>query len=984
MKTNLLIGLMLFIAIQSFTQTKWYKYPGNPVLRLSQSSESNNNVWGLAILYENDQYKMWYHGWSLTDVNLKHATSRDGIQWETYVGKPLKFGSGEDSWDIGLFNFDIIKVDSIYKMWYTTLEKETADLCIGYAWSEDGFSWKKHTEPVLKRGNKGDWDEEYVGVPQVVFAENRFYMWYTSSDEEKPSRKYTGLATSENGVHWEKHPANPVLRPEGPDTWDDYDVVTFCVLFNGSYFELWYNGSDMINFDMGYASSKDGINWNKSSENPVLRSGELGTWDAGWAAVPTVLRHDSVYRMWYQGTNFIKDNLGYATTSAKEAKTWDMAEINKPQRVIGVRVFNKIENINVDGLADRLSKLSGTELINAFNKLALAYSLNDTERSYYFAEKALNLAEKVNYPEGKALAYYSMGNSEYVLNDYSEALSYQLKALRLFDSLDMKYESGNLMAQIASIHTYTGSHYFATQYYLLAIENFEDFNDTLSVYRLLYHLGSSYLQNGDTLNAKKNYNKSYKLAQETGDILSQSYALKALGMCYSRPMLDSTLYYFDQANLIWDTLSTNLHSMRSQDEMNLVIAEAYYTCGPEYFEKAEEYYLKFYNKRWANIEQSEIRLYYGMADLYFNTNSYNKSRGYLNVAHSLCSRFLSKLNHQMYSSLIDKLENEIYLKSYMEKIYWLHYRLDTALHNKNLSFAHYKLATQWKDSIYNEQNRKKTAMMQGTYETESTQNRMGMLQKENEVKDMQIRQSRTFLFGMGGFLLLIIFMALLFIRQNKIRAEHKTLLLEQKMLRLQMNPHFIFNALSNIMNFIESKNIDSAIRYLANFSSLLRSTLESTRKDNIILEEEVNGLTNYLELQKLRYGNKFEYTVDVDDKLDPEEVTIPPMLIQPFIENAIEHGIRHKKTTGNIAIRFILKGKQVICEVEDDGVGRKKAWEAEYKTHKAHKSLATAIIMDRIHAINKKMKQKISLDIIDLKSNKDTATGTKVVICIPL
>ncbi len=198
-----------------------------------------------------------------------------------------------------------------------------------------------------------------------------------------------------------------------------------------------------------------------------------------------------------------------------------------------------------------------------------------------------------------------------------------------------------------------------------------------------------------------------------------------------------------------------------------------------------------------------------------------------------------------------------------------------------------------------------------------------------------------------------------------------------------MNPHFIFNALSNIMNFIESKNIDSATRYLANFSSLLRTTLESTRKDNILLQEEVNGLTNYLELQKLRYGNKFEYAIAVDDKLDPEDVSIPPMLIQPFIENAIEHGIRHKKTTGYIAVRFILKGKQIICEVEDDGVGREKAWETEYKTRKEHTSLATAIIIDRIQAINKKMKQKIRLDIIDLKSNNELAIGTKVVICIP-
>jgi len=107
------------------------------------------------------------------------------------------------------------------------------------------------------------------------------------------------------------------------------------------------------------------------------------------------------------------------------------------------------------------------------------------------------------------------------------------------------------------------------------------------------------------------------------------------------------------------------------------------------------------------------------------------------------------------------------------------------------------------------------------------------------------------------------------------------------------------------------------------------------------------------------------------------------MLIQPFIENAIEHGVRHKETTGHIDVRFLLKDNQVVCEVEDDGIGREKAWETEYKTRKEHKSLATSIIMDRIQAINRKMKQKIRLEIIDLKSAEDVAEGTKVVITVP-
>jgi LytS/YehU family sensor histidine kinase len=236
---------------------------------------------------------------------------------------------------------------------------------------------------------------------------------------------------------------------------------------------------------------------------------------------------------------------------------------------------------------------------------------------------------------------------------------------------------------------------------------------------------------------------------------------------------------------------------------------------------------------------------------------------------------------------------------------------------------------------------------------------------------------------MGALVLVIILMALLFIRQNKIRAEHKTVVLEQKLLRLQMNPHFIFNALSNILNFISRKDTTNAATYLTTFSSLLRTTLESSREDYVLLADEIKSIKNYLDLQLLRYENKFTYSMEVDEEIDLESAIIPPMLIQPFIENAIEHGIRHKVGKGHVFVRFRLVDKKIICEVEDDGVGREKAWEAEYQKRKTHKSLATDIITDRIQALNKKLKQKIMLTIIDLKTDADEPMGTRVVLDLP-
>jgi LytS/YehU family sensor histidine kinase len=125
------------------------------------------------------------------------------------------------------------------------------------------------------------------------------------------------------------------------------------------------------------------------------------------------------------------------------------------------------------------------------------------------------------------------------------------------------------------------------------------------------------------------------------------------------------------------------------------------------------------------------------------------------------------------------------------------------------------------------------------------------------------------------------------------------------------------------------------------------------------------------------------YKIQVDERIDLENAIIPPMLVQPLIENAIEHGIRHKQGKGNVFVRLMLEGKKVICEVEDDGVGREKAWETEYQVRKQHKSLATNIIQDRIRTLNKKLKHKIKLNIIDLKTESNVSIGTKAVLDLP-
>jgi tetratricopeptide (TPR) repeat protein len=745
---------------------------------------------------------------------------------------------------------------------------------------------------------------------------------------------------------------------------------------------MWFNGANLIQHEIGYATSTDAIHWNKSPGNPVLKTGELGSWESWVANCPNIVYEDSIYKMWYYGHNNVTGNIGYATSSEQEATSWDIMSIKKSQKIIEVRMFNRTEFIKVDSLASILPNLQDVNLVNALNKLALAYSLNNSEKSLGYARQALSLSKQFNYPEGRAMAHYSIGNCQYILDNYSDALANQLKALWLYDSLEMYFEYGNLLSQIASIHSYSGSHDLACRYYQQAVDVFEKQNDTISLINTFLHLGYAYLRFGDTSNAIKQFKSRLNLAKANKNEWAQVYTYEALCYSYSGLNLDSVIRYFNKADtLLLSIDSTHYYGIGiPYSRISLPMAEAYLANGPDYYGKAEKHFRACKHLKW----QYWIREAYGKATLCFLTERYDVTGQWLDMTINNCKTYLDVQSHKRFTYLNEKMESDRDLKLLMGKLYLLYYRLDTTLNNESSALEHHLLATQWRDNLHNQRARNKTAMMQGTFETESSLMRMAMLQKENEVKDLQIQQSRFLVFGMGGFLLVIIFIATLFIRMSRIKSEHKTVLIEQKMLRLQMNPHFIFNALSNIMNFIESKKTDKATVYLANFSSLLRSTLETTRKEHITLEEEIQGLINYLELQKLRYGNIFEYAIEVDKKLDPADITIPPMMIQPFIENAIEHGIRHKKSKGHIIIRFIVKGKSIICEIEDDGIGREKAYEVVYKTRKGHKSMATDIINDRIKVINKKMKQKIQMDIIDLKSKDDEPIGTKVVLNLPL
>lgn len=240
-------------------------------------------------------------------------------------------------------------------------------------------------------------------------------------------------------------------------------------------------------------------------------------------------------------------------------------------------------------------------------------------------------------------------------------------------------------------------------------------------------------------------------------------------------------------------------------------------------------------------------------------------------------------------------------------------------------------------------------------------------------------------------LLLSYFLSRLIINRIRNREEEKTAMnqkfaeLELHALQSQMNPHFVFNSLGAIQFFIQNNNIEAADDYLAKFAKLMRFFLESSKNKYISLAREVELLSLYIELERMRFDNKFQAEIDVDPALDIYSCEIPSVLIQPFVENAINHGLFHKQTPGHLRVSFLdNKDGAVTCIIEDDGIGRRKSYILKEKTSRQHHhSRGTQLVKERLEVIKQVDKLNIQLQIIDLEEEGIGKTGTKIIIIVP-
>jgi LytS/YehU family sensor histidine kinase len=204
-------------------------------------------------------------------------------------------------------------------------------------------------------------------------------------------------------------------------------------------------------------------------------------------------------------------------------------------------------------------------------------------------------------------------------------------------------------------------------------------------------------------------------------------------------------------------------------------------------------------------------------------------------------------------------------------------------------------------------------------------------------------------------------------------------------IKSQMNPHFIFNALNTIQSFIYSNNKSKANSYLGKFSNLIRIVLDSSNKKAISLTEEVETLQLYVDLEVMRFENTLQAIIHVDPLLDTDSIFIPPMLVQPFVENAIKHGLLHKINNRKLKISFKPSANQQALEIEidDNGIGRERSAFLNAQKKEDHNSFAIKANQTRIDILNQLSTNKIVLEIIDKKDIDNIAKGTTVKLFIP-
>ncbi len=292
-----------------------------------------------------------------------------------------------------------------------------------------------------------------------------------------------------------------------------------------------------------------------------------------------------------------------------------------------------------------------------------------------------------------------------------------------------------------------------------------------------------------------------------------------------------------------------------------------------------------------------------------------------------------------------------------------------------------------KDSLVSSRSKAELSDLEISYKTIQKEQEIEILKKDNSIKSLLLAGSRrSRILYMGGLVLLAGLLGLFYYQRgqrNKIRFEKLKAELETKVLRLQMNPHFIFNSLNSIENFIMQNEKRLASDYLNKFARLIRMILDSSRDEAVPVAKDMEALQLYIDLEQLRFNNKFSYNTYIDPVLASGDYRVPSLLVQPFVENAILHGLAHSENKNlQLSVTARLENEKIRYIIQDNGVGREKAREYNHLNKPFHKSIGLDITEARINMYNKQEGKGSSVMFTDLLDERQMPEGTRVEIII--
>jgi tetratricopeptide (TPR) repeat protein len=671
--------------------------------------------------------------------------------------------------------------------------------------------------------------------------------------------------------------------------------------------------------------------------------------------------------------------------------------------------FN-VQQKTIDSLLTRLKTSGDTAYVNTLNDLSVNLADRNFDSAYSYAQQALVQARQFKYSKGEGVACMNAGHCYFVKMDIKAALEQYFTALRILEPLGPSRDLVYLYFQMRYINGLVPHNDRAIDFFQKALKTSLITGDPpWGSHGACFELANYYWQSSwdaDQPLFDRTLDSAYKYCLRSFELLPYD---SARNLDYQVDILTT------KGNILAWQGDKNSYEPLYQALQKALELKRTRACSPEWKEMndttAYDLYIGFaygnLSEYYMSIDRDLDRaeeclnqsLSYNLKTPHFETvaatldglgliakerKQYSKAIEYFKESVALCDTFLNDGNRRKHCPSWTRIR------------YILHTQ-DRQIFNYNILSDIYQEAGDFRNALEyqrmaEKQRRKKMKtdfehqidLLQTNYENDNTDQKITFLNSENELNLMRLSRTRGLLIGTGIVAALLVLVVVLYFQRKKLKTEQKALVLEQKLLRSQMNPHFIFNSLSSIQNFIVTEKPDKASIYLSKFSRLVRNILDNSLEEFVSLDREISTIENYLELQKVRYAGKFDYRIDVADEIDPETMKIPPMLAQPFIENAIEHGIKHRETPGKINIRFTLKENTLIFEVEDDGVGRQKAREIEIIQDPGHRSMATSLTRERLANLNRKLHKKIELEIIDLKNALGEAVGTRVVFGVPV